>query len=221
MGGRIYLHPLLERIWHGIHALSILMLILSGAQIHWPEWVHIFGGWQNAISVHNFFGLVVVGDFFLWLIYNLVSRRITHYLPNREDIPKGIIVQVRFYVYGIFKHEPHPHSPSVDEKFNSLQKIVYLLFMFLMMPLLLVSGVLYLYPLYFCFSDFAAYLYPPFVGGLRVIAIIHFIMAAIFTAFFIVHIYLATTGHTILDNFISVITGYAMTSNDKEKGAGF
>ncbi|PIP07773.1 MAG: cytochrome B [Syntrophobacteraceae bacterium CG23_combo_of_CG06-09_8_20_14_all_50_8] len=214
MGERIYLHPLLERIWHGIHALCILMLILSGAQIHWPEWVHIFGGFQNAISVHNCFGLIVVGAFFLWLFYNLISLRITHYLPNRRDIPKGIIVQARFYAYGIFKHEPHPYSPSLDEKFNPLQKVAYFQFMFLMMPLLLISGVLYLYPIYF--SDFIA-----FIGGLMVIAIIHFIMAVIFTAFFIAHVYLATTGHTVLDNFIAMITGYGMTSNHNEKGTGF
>jgi thiosulfate reductase cytochrome b subunit len=45
-------------------------------------------------------------------------------------------------------------------------------------------------------------------------------MAVIFTAFFIAHVYLATTGHTILDNFIAMTTGYAMTDNHNEKGAG-
>jgi formate dehydrogenase gamma subunit len=207
MAEKIYLHPWLERIWHGIHALCILMLILSGAQIHWPEWVNIFGSFQRAISVHNCFGLIAVGDFFLWLIYNLVSRRIIHYFPNKRDIPYGVIIQGRFYAYGIFKHEPHPYSPSAEEKFNPLQKITYFQFMFLMMPLLLISGIIYLYPVYF--ADFIA-----FIGGLKAIAIIHFIMAIIFTAFFIAHIYLATTGHTILDNFISMITGYGIKGEE-------
>jgi formate dehydrogenase gamma subunit len=212
MGERIYLHPLLERIWHGIHALCILMLIISGAQIHWPEWIHIVGGLQNAKFLHNLFGLLVVGDFFLWLFYNLISLRITHYLPNRRDIPYGIIIQARFYAYGIFKHEPHPYSPSLDEKFNPLQKIAYFQFMFLMMPILLISGVLYTYPTYF--SAFIA-----LIGGLKVVAVVHFIMAVIFTAFFIAHVYLATTGHTVLDNFIAMITGYGITGDHSEEDA--
>jgi len=214
MGERLYLHPLLERIWHGIHALCIFMLILTGTQIHWPDQVRIFGDFQNAISIHNFFGLLVVGDFLLWFFYNLFSLRITHYLPNKRDIPMGVIIQARFYAYGIFKHEPHPYSPSLDEKFNPLQKLTYFQFMFLMMPLLLISGILYLYPVYF--SNFIT-----LVGGLKVIAIIHFIMAVMFTFFFIAHVYLATTGHTVLDNFVAMTSGYAMTDNQHEKHAGF
>ena len=201
MAEQVYLHPLLERIWHGIHALCILMLILSGAQIHWPDTVHLFGSFRSAIVAHNFFGIVVVFDFSLWLIYNLVTGRIKHYIPNKRDIPLGIIHQAKFYGYGIFRNEPHPYSPSVDEKFNPLQKMSYLQFMLLMMPLLLISGVLYLYPIYF-----ASFI--QLVGGLKTIAIIHFIMAIIFSAFFVAHIYLATTGHTVLDNFVAIITGY-------------
>ena len=51
------------------------------------------------------------------------------------------------------------------------------------------------------------------LGGLEVIAVFHYIMAIIFTAFFVAHIYLATTGHTIFADFITMITGYA----DKEE----
>ncbi|MDY6842745.1 MAG: cytochrome b/b6 domain-containing protein [Thermodesulfobacteriota bacterium] len=203
MEEKIYLHPLLERIWHWVHALCIFMLILSGAQIHWPEHVNIFGSFGNAIVVHNWFGIITLCDFIFWFIYNVISKRITHYLPNKRDIPFGIISQAKFYAYGIFRHEPHPYSPSVEEKFNPLQKMTYLPFMFLMMPLLLFTGVLYLFPMFF--ESFILS-----IGGLKVVAVLHIIMATIFTAFFIAHIYLATTGHTILDNFIAIITGYGM-----------
>ena len=59
-----------------------------------------------------------------------------------------------------------------------------------MMPLLLISGILYMYPSYF--SSFIS-----FIGGLKVVAVFHYIMAIIFTAFFVAHICLATTGHTM------------------------
>lgn len=202
MSEKIYLHPITERAWHWIHAILVILLILSGAQIHWPDSTNLFGSFSNAISLHNWAGILLVCDFFLWLLYNLISRRVSHYLLRKEDIHPGMIVQAKFYAYDIFKNRPHPYSPSEDNKFNPLQKATYFQFMFFMMPLLLISGILYLYPSYF--SSFI-----PFIGGLKVVAVFHYIMAIIFTAFFIAHIYLATTGHTIFADFISMITGYA------------
>ncbi len=202
MSQKLYLHPVTERIWHWIHAVLILLLILSGIQIHWPDSFGIFGSFANAISLHNWFGLLLVADFVLWLLYNLISKRISHYILRKEDLYPGMIVQAKFYAYDIFKNRPHPYAPSENNKFNPLQKMAYFQFMIFMMPLLLISGILYLYPS--CFSSFVS-----FVGGLKVVAIFHYIMAVLFTAFFVAHIYLATTGHTIFADFISMITGYA------------
>jgi len=202
MSQKIYLHPITERIWHWIHAVLIIVLIVSGIQIHWPESCNIFGSFSRAISVHNWAGLLLVGDFFLWLIYNLRSKRISHYILRKEDLHPGMVVQAKFYVYDIFKNKPHPYSPSEDNKFNPLQKAAYFQFMLFMMPLLLISGLLYMYPYYF--SSIIS-----FLGGMKVVAIFHYVMAIIFTAFFVAHIYLATTGHTVFADFITMITGYA------------
>ncbi|MEA2014820.1 MAG: cytochrome b/b6 domain-containing protein, partial [Thermodesulfobacteriota bacterium] len=100
------------------------------------------------------------------------------------------------------KNRPHPYAPSEDNKFNPLQKVTYFNFMFFMMPLLLISGILYMYP--FHFSSFIA-----FLGGLKVVALFHYIMAIIFAAFFVAHIYLATTGRTVFADFVTMVTGYA------------
>ncbi len=194
MSEKMYLHPILERIWHWIHAVLIILLILSGIQIHWPDTVNIFGNYATAITVHDWSGIILICDFLLWLFYNLISKRVSHYIARREDILPGIPVQARFYMYGIFKNEPHPYHASEDNKFNPMQKMAYFLYMFFMMPLLLISGILYFFP---------------YIGGLKVIAVFHFIMAIVFVAFFIAHIYLATTGHTVFADFISMITGYA------------
>lgn len=202
MSEKLYLHPLTERIWHWIHAALIIFLLLSGIQIHWPDSFGMFGKFSNAISLHNWLGVLLVADFVLWLAYNLVSRRISHYIVRKEDIHPGMIVQARFYLYDIFQNRPHPYVPSEDNKFNPLQKTTYCLFMFFMMPLLLISGVVYLYP-----SFFAPLV--SLIGGLKIVAIFHYVMAIVFAAFFVVHIYLATTGHSVLADFISMITGYA------------
>jgi thiosulfate reductase cytochrome b subunit len=203
MSEKMYLHPITERIWHWVHALLVMVLIISGIQIHWPG---IFGKFSNAITVHNWAGILLVCDFFLWLLYNLISKRVSHYILRKEDIHPGMIVQARFYAYDIFKNKPHPYAPSEDNKFNPLQKATYFNFMFFMMPLLLISGILYMYPSHF--SSFIA-----FLGGLKVVALFHYVMAIIFAAFFVAHIYLATTGHTVFSDFVTMVTGYA----DKEE----
>ncbi|MEW6349788.1 MAG: cytochrome b/b6 domain-containing protein [Thermodesulfobacteriota bacterium] len=198
---KILLHPATERLWHWVHALCIVVLIVTGAMIHWPE---VFPGYfQTAVTVHNWFGVITVIDFLLWLVYNLTTRRIRHYIPRKGDIPKGMVTQAKFYAHGIFKHEPHPYAPSEDNKFNPLQKIAYLQFQVLLMPILLVSGVLYLYPEYFG-GIIAA------IGGMTILGIIHLLLAALFTAFLVAHLYLATTGETVGENFKAIIFGYGL-----------
>ena len=204
---KILLHPLPERIWHWFQALCIVMLIITGIVLHWPE---KFSGWFDwAVKVHNWFGIGAVIAFVFWVCYNLVTGRIKHYIPRRGEIPHGLIVQARFYGYGIFKHEPHPYAPSEDNKFNPLQKIAYLQFQLLLFPLLLISGLLYMYP-DTCGGVIKA------IGGMTVLAIVHYILAALFAAFLVAHLYLATTGETIGENFKAIVFGYGVKEDHGE-----
>ncbi|MBI5570791.1 MAG: cytochrome b/b6 domain-containing protein [Desulfomonile tiedjei] len=198
---KILLHPLPERIWHWFQALCIVMLVITGIMLHWPE---KFPGWFSwSVTVHNWFGIGAVIAFLFWLIYNLSTRRIRHYIPRKGEIPRGLITQAKFYGYGIFKHEPHPYAPSEDNKFNPLQKIAYLKFQLLLFPLLLISGLLYMYP-QACSGVINA------IGGMTVLAIVHYILGALFAAFLVAHLYLATTGETIGENFKAIIFGYGI-----------
>lgn len=201
--GKILLHPLLERLWHWFQALCIVMLVITGIILHWPE---KFPGWfQWAVDWHNWFGWGAVIAFLVWLVYNLVTGRITHYFPKKGEIPGGMIKQAKFYGYGIFKHEPHPYAPSEDNKFNPLQKIAYLKFQLFLLPLLLISGLLYMYP-----ETFKGFINA--IGGLTMLAVIHYLLGALFTAFLVAHMYLATTGETVGENFKAIILGYGIKS---------
>jgi len=84
MSEKIYLHPIPERIWHWIHAILIIFLIISGIQIHWPGSFKVFGGYSNGISVHNWAGILLVCDFFLWLLYNLIDLQTHVTLYSKE-----------------------------------------------------------------------------------------------------------------------------------------
>ena len=182
MSEKIYLHTRVERLWHWTNSLLFILLILTGIQLHWPDKFNIFGAFSNAVLIHNWSGILLVLDFFLWFIYNLATKRILHYIMRKKEIFPGLIVQTKYYLYGIFKDEPHPYAPTEDNKYNPLQKLAYFSYMILLMPLLLGSGILYLYPE--CSSLIIK------IGGLKTIAVFHFIMAAIFTSFLIIHLYL-------------------------------
>ena len=208
--GKILLHPLIERIWHWFQALCIVMLIITGIILHWPE---SFPGWFHwAVSTHNWFGWGMVVALIVWVAYNLATGRISHYIPRKGDIPRGLIVQGRFYLFGIFKHEPHPFAPTEDCKFNPLQKITYLGKQAILVPILVISGLMFMYPDFFKgFIDA--------IGGIKVLAACHFILAGIFASFLVAHIYLATTGETVGENFKAIVFGYGVKSDHEERKA--
>ncbi len=204
---QIYLHPLFERIWHWFQALCIIMLVITGIMIHWPE--SFTDNFQWSVNVHNWFGWAAVISWVVWFVYVIVTGRIKHYMPKKGDIPGGMIKQAKFYGYGIFKHEPHPYAPTEDNKFNPLQKIAYFKFQLVLMPLLLISGILYMYP-----ESFGGLIRS--IGGLWVLALIHYVLGALFAAFLIAHLYLATTGETIGENFKAMIFGYGVKQEHGE-----
>jgi thiosulfate reductase cytochrome b subunit len=198
-GEEVLLHPLIERIWHWGQAICILVLIVTGVMIHWPG---AFPGlFPAAVAVHNAFGALTVLFFVLWLVYNLASGRIQHYIPRKEEIPMGIIKQARFYLYGIFKHEPHPYVPTEENKFNPLQRVAYFQFQALLLPILLLSGILYLYP-----NTFRGVI--DAIGGMAVLGLVHLVLGALFASFLVAHLYLATTGETVGENLKAITFGY-------------
>ena len=92
--------------------------------------------------------------------------------------------QVNYYFIGIFRHAPHPTKKTVLSKLNPLQKLVYLGLKVLVIPVIVMSGVLYM-----------LYRYPQRYGieslnieGLRTIAVVHTAGAFLLIAFIIAHL---------------------------------
>ena len=89
-------------------------------------------------------------------------------------------------------------------KLNPLQKVVYAGLKVILIPLMVVTGLLYMF-----------YRYPQRyevvtlnVGGLERIAILHTLGAFLVVSFVIAHVYLITTGQTVTSNLKAMITGY-------------
>ncbi|MCM0080052.1 cytochrome b/b6 domain-containing protein [Geomonas sp. Red32] len=200
---RIYLQPIPVRIWHWINAFGIITLIVTGTQIRFPETVQILGSYRNAIHVHNVAGVIVSVSFSFWFFYyKMVKHSLDRlYIPNEEDLKHGIVRQLMFYCFWYFLGRPSPFHATPEEKFNPMQKSAYLAVMFVLMPLVGLTGILLMNvtPLRVLILAW---------GGLKVIDGLHFLLACSLCAFLFTHVYLATLGATPMAYIKPMLTGW-------------
>ncbi|HSB30934.1 MAG TPA: cytochrome b/b6 domain-containing protein [Candidatus Sulfobium mesophilum] len=199
---KIYLHPLPIRIWHWINAISFIVLIITGLQIRYRELMGLMK-FREAVDIHNFFGFVLIFNFFIWLVYYIVTGKIKIYIPplNLKKFIVGGLRQARYYGYGILMGEPNPHHSTPDNKFNPMQQMAYLAIMMLLIPLQLGSGLLL-----WDAKRFADWI--NLAGGIKIVDTVHVFLFLFFTAFIFVHVYLATLGHTAMAHIKAMFTGY-------------
>ncbi|MGD0586161.1 MAG: cytochrome b/b6 domain-containing protein [Oryzomonas sp.] len=199
----VYLQPIPVRIWHWLNALGIITLILSGAQIRFPEYVTIFGDYRAAIRLHNTAGIVVALSFSIWFFYyKMVSGTMEKiYVPKAYDLTIGLFKQVVFYFFAYFLGAPNPHHATPDNKFNPLQKSAYLAIMFVLMPLVSLTGI-------FLMNVGPLREMVLMIGGLKILVALHFLLGCSLFAFLFTHVYLSTLGKTPLAYFKPMWTGW-------------
>ena len=211
---KVYLHPLPIRIWHWVNALAFIILIVTGAQVRFGNVMHLFS-FETAVTIHSLTGFILVGNYFIWLVYYLLTGNIKIYIPplnHPVEFAKKAIVQAKFYGGGIMVGSHNPHHSTPDHKFNPMQQVSYLMIMVLLIPLQLITGLLLWDPK----------LFSPIinvVGGIQVIDIVHVLLWIFFSAFIIVHFYLATLGHTTWAHIIAMFTGFE-EEEEEEEGHG-
>jgi len=209
---RIYLQPIPVRLWHWINAFGIITLIVTGAQIRFPETVTIMGSYKNAIQVHNVAGLAVAMSFSFWFFYyKMVKNTLDKlYIPNEEDIKHGLVRQLLFYCFWYFLGKPSPFHATPDEKFNPMQKSAYLAVMFVLVPLVGLTGILLMNVTPLRVLILAT-------GGIKFIVAAHFLLASSLLAFLCTHVYLATLGSTPLAYFKPMVFGWEDVEDHHEE----
>ncbi len=207
MKHRLYLYPLWIRLWHLLNALSFLVLIVTGINLHFSGDPFVFISFKTAMTVHNITGIVMVGLYLIYISGVLFTKNRRHYSVSPRNWFRNLFVQLRFYLYGIMKGEPHPFPATEKLKFNPLQQMAYIAVMFLLMPILLVTGVFLLFPLWAPDSIMGA-------GGIWPMAITHTIAGFLASVFLMVHVYLGTSGETPVALFKNIITGWHESSHE-------
>ncbi len=193
----VYIYDTFNRFWHWTQAGLIFFLIVTGFEIHGS---FEFFGYETAVTWHNIAAIALIILIGLAIFWHFVTGQWRQYLPTT----KNLIAQAKFYTSGIFKNEPHPFHKTEISKLNPLQRLTYLGLKILVIPVMVTSGLLYLYYRYPQKDQIAS----SNIAGLETIALLHTAGAFALAAFVIVHIYLTTTGETVTSNLKAMITGW-------------
>lgn len=194
MGERIYLFTRFERFWHWAQATLIIILLFTGFAIHGS---HALIDFRNAVEVHEIAAWLLIILWIFAIFWHFTTGQWKHYIPTARNIDR----MIRYYAYGIFIGAPHPYKVTVERKHNPLQRISYLGVKLLINPLIWVSGLLYLF-----WGSLQGHL--PGSIGLQQVATVHTLGAFLMLAFLIIHVYLATAGHTPLAHIKAMLTGW-------------
>jgi len=181
--GHTMVHPVIVRITHWINAVAVIVLIMSGLQIHnaypvvpfrFPAWMTL-GGWLGGALLWHFAAMwVLTLNFLALLVYGLASGRLRErLLPLR---PADVLADVRSALTGCIRHD-------TLVKYNAVQKLLY-------------SGVLALISLVIL-SGFALWKPVQFqtltalMGGFEGARIVHFACMAAISGFLVLHVVMA------------------------------
>ena len=201
MSVRIYLLPLWIRIWHWTNALLIITLTITGVSLHFADPKLPLVEFSLAARIHDVAGISLVVLYVFFVIANIVTGNWWQYVPKPPGVLERCKVQARWYLIGMFKGEPHPYRVSEEANFNALQAFSYWMIMYAVLPVMLLTGIIFLLP------ELAPDRFFGF-DGLLPVAILHYITGAIIVMFMIAHIYLGTTGQTATSMFKTMITGW-------------
>ena len=169
---------------------------------HWmmlpgPQWLSMARTW------HFFFAWVFVVNGVLFVLYAMWSRHLARDLaPTREEL-KGIGASIRDHLR--FKH---PQGEAA-KRYNVLQKLAYLVVIFVLLPLIILMG--------FGMSPWLDSLFSGWVGivgGRQSARSIHFIVAWLLVAFVLVHVFEVIISG-VWNNLRSMITGRYRVTPEK------
>lgn len=199
----MYLYPKWIRLWHVLNAILFLILIITGLSMQYTdkENASYIVGFAIAIKWHNFSALILTINFIIFVTGNILTKNGRYYKISKENFLEELLSQLKYYSFGMFKGEKHPFPVNEERKFNPLQKLTYVLAMYVAVPLLIISGIGLLFPEITVSKFFG-------VSGLILTDILHISMGFFLSIFMLIHIYTCTLGAKPTSLFWGMISGY-------------
>ncbi|MCW2311026.1 cytochrome b/b6 domain-containing protein [Rhodoferax antarcticus] len=198
---RIYLFKRFERFWHWSQALMIIIMFITGFEIHGTyAWL----GFAQAVNVHTLAAWALLALWAFTIFWQFTTGEWRQYLPTLKKADKMVV----YYLWGIFHNAPNPFKKTQVSKHNPLQRLAYLALLAAVSPLIWGSGLLYLFRAYWPSAGVDTWL------SLQWVAYAHTAGAFMMLVFFFVHVYLTTTGHTPTAHIKTMITGWEEVEPD-------
>jgi thiosulfate reductase cytochrome b subunit len=192
---RIYLYKRYERFWHWSQAVLVIFMLLTGFEIHG---MYSNFGFQHAVEYHTLAAWILLTLWAFTIFWQFTTGEWRQYIPTLNKV----IAMVRYYAFGIFVGANPPFHKTAGKKHNPLQRLAYVTLLAMVSPLIWGSGFLYLFYAYWKDLGLDSFL------GLEGVALVHTAGAFMMLTFFIVHVYLTTTGHTPFAHIKTMITGW-------------
>lgn len=190
----VKVYPRFERLWHWSQVILILTLLFTGMGLNGLHGLIPFG---PAVVFHTVAALALL---VLWLFatfWLFTTGTWKQFVPTLE----GLTAVARFYAYGIFKGEHHPHRKQYWRKHNPLQILAYFGLKMAIFPAIWITGIIYLT------YNFWEHV-PNADLKLEIVANLHLLAAYVLAAFVVIHVYLLTVGHGFREHVRPMVTGY-------------
>jgi thiosulfate reductase cytochrome b subunit len=199
----MYLYPKWIRAWHITNALMFIILIVTGLSMQYTDKENssYLVGFAQAVKWHNFAALILTASYVIFVLGNAFTANGRYYRIKKENLWSDLLIQLRYYAFGMFRGERHPFPVTLERKFNPLQKFTYVFAMYVGMPLLIISGIVLLFPEIAPDSVFG-------ISGLVLNDVLHISVGFFLSIFMIIHIYTCTLGAKPFSLFRGMLSGY-------------
>lgn len=198
---RLYLYPLWLRIWHHVNALLMIVLIATGLSMQYSDPAYPLIRFDLAVSYHNVAGVYLTISYFIFLVGVLFTSIGRYYIVKTEGLLTSFALQLRYYLFGIFRGEKSPFKVTEKQKFNPIQLIAYNVTMHAFIPVSFITGWALIYPETIVLNVFG-------YSGIMLTSLVHSIAGFFISIFLIIHLYVITIGPSTITNLKSILYGY-------------
>jgi thiosulfate reductase cytochrome b subunit len=205
---RAYVYKGFERFWHWTQATLIIFLALTGFEVHGTFDIL---GFEHAARFHRIASWMLIGLIIFAIFWHFVTGEWRQYIPTTTKLME----QIKFYSIGMFKGDKHPTNKTEVRKLNPLQRLVYLGFKLVLIPVTVISGIFYMFHKTIDRNNIVVIRDIP----LESLAFWHTLGAILLMVFLVVHVYMTTTGHTPTSNIQAMITGYEELEEDEDSAS--
>jgi len=198
MSRNFYLYPVWVRLWHLANAILCIILIVTGSQIGLYDPVTDSADrLQVRVTIHNIGGILLTVSYLAFFFGNIITRNGRHYRARIKGSAGRLLRQMHYYLGGRARGEEAPFPADSDNKFNPMQKMSYVGTMYLIVPLLIITGWIMMYPasIIELFPGFNIYSFTD---------ILHIMLAVVVSLFVLLHLTITVAGRDLR----SIITGW-------------